>query len=169
MFTFARSRIGMSGLFAVVMLQLPCSAEPSNGVDAKAIGEVKSGQRKEARAAWWGFDSADATAALQAAIDSGAEKVVLENLGSPWNVRPIRLADNQELILEKGVVLQAKRDAFRNKNDALLSASGKHDIGITGRGATLKMWKQDYVKPPYEPFDLKTAARLETPTGCDSY
>ena len=45
------------------------------------VAEVRSGKRTEAKAAWWGYDPADATAALQAAIDSGAKKLIVENLG----------------------------------------------------------------------------------------
>lgn len=57
-----------------------------------------------------GFDEDDATHALQSAIDSGTKKVVVPNLGTDWNVRPIRLAGDQELVLEQGV----KKIVFRN-------------------------------------------------------
>lgn len=38
----------------------------------EAIDAVKSGKRRDANAAWWGFDPEDATENLQAALDSGA-------------------------------------------------------------------------------------------------
>lgn len=109
-----------------------------------AVEEVQSGKRKEARASWWGFDPADSTVALQAAINSGARKLVVENTGTPWITDKLHLASNQEIVFEKGVVVQAKRGVFKGTGDSLFSASSKTNITLTGYGATLKMWKQDY-------------------------
>lgn len=109
-----------------------------------AVEEVRLGKRKKVRASWWGFDPADSTAALQAAINSGAKKLVVENTGAPWITDKLQLASNQEIVFEKGVVVQAKRGAFKGTGDALFSASSKTNITLTGYGATLKMWKQDY-------------------------
>ena len=75
--------------------------------------EVAEGRRTTANAAWWGFDAEDATEALQAAIDSGARRVVVPNMGSDWIVGPIRLAGHQELFLERGVVVSARRRGVR--------------------------------------------------------
>ena len=116
----------------------------------EAIAQVRAGEQKTAYASWWGFDPNDATLALQAAIDSGATKVIVEDMKTPWVVRPIRLADDQELVLEPGVVLLAQRGEFRGSNDSLLSASGKKNIRITAPGATLRMWRDDYDRPPYQ-------------------
>ena len=54
------------------------SAEPEssgNAANEAAVAEVAASARTEANAAWWGFDPDDATAAVQAAIDSGAARV----------------------------------------------------------------------------------------------
>ena len=67
-----------------------------------AIQEVLDGKRDVANAAWWGFDQDDSTDALQAAIDSGAKTVIVPAMGQDWIVRPLTLASNQELVLEKG-------------------------------------------------------------------
>ena len=76
----------------------------------KAIKEVKEGKRKVAYASWWGFDPEDATEALQAAIDSGAPKVVVENMGRPWVVsRTINLRSNRRLCLKRASSLRLKR------------------------------------------------------------
>ena len=120
-------------------------AEPApKPPDERAIREVVAGKRKEARASWWGFNPADSTAALQAAINSGAKKLVVENMGAPWVVDKLQLASNQEIVFAKGVVVQAKRGAFKGAGDSLFSAARKKNITLTGHGATLKMWKQDY-------------------------
>ena len=112
--------------------------------DKQAIAEVAAGKRTEAHASWWGFDPADATAALQAAINSGARKLIVENMGGPWIVDKLQLASNQEIVFAKGVVVQAKRGAFHGTGDSLFTAVLKKNITLTGPGATLKMWKQDY-------------------------
>lgn len=96
------------------------------------------------RASWWGFNPADSTATLQAAIDSGAEKLIIENMEVPWITEGLRLASDQEIVFESGVVVLAKRGAFKRGTDSLFSAEGKHNITLTGEKATLRMWKEDY-------------------------
>ena len=117
----------------------------------RAIEEVKQGKRKVAYASWWGFDPEDATFALQAAINSGAPKVVVDNVGKPWIVsRTINLRSDQEIVFEKGVVVEAKQGAFLGKGDCLFLAALQRNITLVGYGATLRMRKLDYTKPPYE-------------------
>jgi len=110
-----------------------------------AIEEVLSGSRETADASWWGFDEHDSTDFLQAAIDSGAKRVVVPNMTKPWVVRPIQLAGNQELVLEDGVMIEAKRGEFREKGDSLFTAKNIENLTIQGNGATLKMQKEDYM------------------------
>ena len=86
---------------------------------------------------------------MQAAIDSGAEKVIVEKMAGPWIVDPIKLAGNQELVFEKGVVVLAKKGAFHGQNDSLFSAPDKSNIKLTGYGATLQMRRADYASPAY--------------------
>ena len=100
---------------------LVAHAEFSN---PQAIEELLSGKQMVAHACWWGFDPEDATSSVQSAIDSGARKVILDKMPSPWIVMPIHLVSNQELHLEEGVILQAKRGEFQGKGDCLLTASG---------------------------------------------
>lgn len=102
---------------------------------------------KVVKASSFGFDATESTAALQAAINSGAQKVIVENMGKPWIVDQIQLASDQEIVFEKGVVVQAKRGAFKKPKDALFSATLQSNIRLIGHGATLKMWKEDYDDP----------------------
>ena len=95
------------------------------------------------------FDPVDSTAALQAAIDSGARRVTFPYVGRPWIVRPIRLRSHLELVLEPGVMLLAKKGEFRGGGDSLLSAFGMEDLTIRGYGAVLRMRKEDYQHAPY--------------------
>jgi hypothetical protein len=105
--------LALGVIWAVLWGPRGAIAEPPR--NERAIAEVLAGQRTEARAAWWGFDAVEATGALQAAIDSGAAKVVVESMPSPWIVDKIRLASHQELVFKPGVVVQAKRGAFHGK------------------------------------------------------
>jgi hypothetical protein len=124
------------------------AAEPR--VNQPAIDDVLAGRSKVARAAWWGFQANDSTHALQAAIDSGARRVIVEKMDGPWIVEPIKLAGNQELIFEKGVVVLAKQGAFHGDNDCLFSARNKANLKLTGYGATLQMRRADYAAAPYK-------------------
>lgn len=126
----------------------------------KAIGEVMSGKRKEANAAWWGFDLEDATAAMQSAINSGAEKLVIENMGAPWIVDKIQLVSNQEILFEEGVVVIAKKGAFKGKGDSLFTASLKSNITLNGYKATLRMHKSDYAGEGYEKAEWRHALSI---------
>ncbi len=125
-----------------------------------AVPEVPPGKRSEVKAAAFGYDVADATKALQTAINSGARRVIVENVGTPWIVDKIRLVSDQEVVFEKGVVVLAKRGAFRGRGDSLFTASLKTNVMLTGHGATLKMWKQDYDSPAYEKSEWRHALSI---------
>ncbi len=132
--------LAMSTMLATTL----AAAAEAKSPDKKAIAEVAAGTRTEAHASWWGFDPIDSTASLQAAINSGARKLLVDNMGAPWVVNKLQLAGNQEIVFAKGVVVQAKRGEFHGRGDSLFYASLKKNITLTGYGATLKMWKQDY-------------------------
>jgi hypothetical protein len=125
-----------------VMAEMPPVPQP----DGQAVADVKAGRRTEANAAWWGFDAADATAALQGAIDSGARRVVVPNVGRPWVVRPIRLRGDLELVFEKGVEVVAKPGAFPGLRDYLFSAENCSNLSLIGSGAVLRMQKPEYTE-----------------------
>lgn len=96
----------------------------------------------------YGWDPTDATAALQAAIDTKRDIVIVRDMGSPWIIgETIMLQSNQTLIFEPGVVVQAKRGAFQGTMDSLFFMDRKSNIHMIGYGATFEMWKQDYADP----------------------
>lgn len=148
------SAIPMNRLVPAIVAVFACSppsmpvvgGEPvaAKAPEPELVREVVEGKRVEANASWWGFDPVDSTKCLQAAIKSGAKKLRIENLGAPWIVNKLQLASDQEIVFDKGVVIQALRGAFKGSGDALFSASGKKNIALTGYGAILRMWKQDY-------------------------
>jgi len=118
---------------------------PGNVRSPRAVREVASGQRKVANAAWWGFDEEDSTDALQRAIDSGARRLLIPNMTRDWVVRPIRLAGNQELVLEPGTVVTAKRGEYHGSGDSVFTAKDLSNLTIRGYEATIRMQKEDYI------------------------
>ena len=133
----------------------------------QAIHEIMTGKRNVARAAWWGYDEKDATAALQAAINSGAKKVIVEKMSGPWIVDKLKLVGNQELFFEPGVVIEAKKGAFHGRADSLFSAwDDVKNLKLIGPGATLKMHRDDYDNPKeYEKAEWRHAINLH---GCEN-
>jgi len=122
---------------------------PGNAANPHAIQDVRAGKRTVANAAWWGFDPADATKCLQAAIDSGARTVVVPYVGADWIVTPVKLRSHLDLVFEPGVLVLAKKGAFKGKGDSLFTAVDASDITIRGYGATLRMRKKDYQSAAY--------------------
>ncbi len=135
----------------------------TNAPSPEAVAEVASGKRATANAAWWGFSKNDATEALQAAIDSGAKTVVVPYMGDAWIVRPIKLRGNLELVFEPGVLVLAKRGEFQGGGDSLFTANDAENLTIRGYGATLRMWKRDYQKPPYKKAEWRMGIAIR---GC---
>ena len=126
-------------------------AETGFGIvaNSQAVQEVMSGTRAEANVAWWGFDADDSTRFLQAAIDSGARKVIVPYRGAPWIITPVKLRSDLELVFEPGVLVLAKKGSFHGGNDSLFAAVDAHDVTVRGYGAMLRMRKQDYESEAY--------------------
>jgi len=104
------------------------SAKINHVVIQKALAQIP----KVVRASWWGFDEKDSTKALQAAINSGADKVIIENMGKQWIVGDtIQLASNQEIFFEKGAIVLAKKGRFKPKMACLFEARQKENITLT--------------------------------------
>ena len=136
---------------------------PQNVRDPRAVDEVTAGKRAVANAAWWGFDRSDSTEPLQAAVRCGAATLIIPYMGQPWVVRPIQLASDQEILIEPGVLILAKRGEFQGAGDSLFTAVGQSNIVIRGYGACLRMHKRDYQRPPYKPAEWRMGIALR---GC---
>lgn len=113
----------------------------------------------------FGFDAEDSTRFLQAALDSGAPVIVLENKGSPWiAATPLKGRSNQTILFEKGAWLQAKRGCFRGIGDMLLSFANCTNVALRGAGPEvcgLRMWHDDYLdKAKYKPSEWRHGLAL---------
>ncbi|MDO5318102.1 MAG: right-handed parallel beta-helix repeat-containing protein [bacterium] len=124
------------------------------------VTKVQSGELKEARASWWGFDREDATKFLQAAIDSRVPRLIVDRMESPWVVLPLQGVSNQELVLEEGAEIRAKRGEYKAKGACLLTYRGCENIKVTGYRAALRMWHEDYMKEPYEKSEWRHALSI---------
>ena len=147
----------------VMLLAASHSSNAATGRDEQAVADVAAGRVNTARASWWGFDETDATQALQAALNSRARQVVVDNTGSPWVVTTITLPSDKEIVFETGVVVDARRGKFLGKGDCLFVASGQKNLVLRGDGATLRMHKDDYHHSPYEPAEWRHALSV---CGC---
>jgi hypothetical protein len=136
------------GIYIIAALLISQHAQASEvSVSLKnpnKVQEISSGKETAANAAWWGFDENDSTVAIQQAINSGASKVIIPYVGKDWVVGPIKLAGNQEIIFEPGVVVVAKKGEFKGVFDCLFSGISVSNITLQGYGAVLKMRKDDY-------------------------
>lgn len=136
--------------------------ESTDDIDWESIGKVLSGEVLTANALWWGFDANDSTYAIQSAINSGAKKVVVPYVAVPWTVGPIWLASNQELVLEPGVIIAAKKGQFHGLNDCLMRGQKVSNVLISGYGATLRMRREDYLSAGYSVSEFRHALAFYT-------
>jgi hypothetical protein len=128
--------------------------------DPGALEDFRNGLRQSVSAAWWGFDAGDATAALQAAFDSGARVILIPAMGSPWFTRPLSVRSHSTIILQEGVELIARKGDFRKFDDVLLSLKDVVDVTFHGYGARLAMRKAEYRREPYERSEYRHALEL---------
>jgi hypothetical protein len=144
-------------------------AEPpdpnGNFKNPDAVQRVLSKKETVANAAWWGFSATDSTDALQSAINSGAKKVVVPYMGQEWLVRPIKLASDQEIVFEPGVVVMAKEGEFQGEKDCLFSAFRTSNTTLRGYGAALRMRKKDYQSSKYRKSEWRHVILLRGSTN----
>ena len=143
------SRSCRTFLAALLAWGVAAGAASFPSADPASVAAVRDGRLAEARAVWWGFDPTNATPALQAAIDSGVRRLVVEDVGAPWIIDPVRLAGDQEIVFERGVRIVARRGGFTGRGDSLFSANQRTNLTLTGTGAVLRMWREDYATTNY--------------------
>lgn len=117
-------------------------------------------------ASTFGFAPGDATSALQAAIDTGARRVIVPNMGTDWLVSTIMLTmSNQDIILEEGANITGKAGAsflFSTK-DAAISLS---NFKMIGSGNVLTN-SNGHVFGLYSPYHVTVSGMTITDAGID--
>lgn len=144
---------GAMSAFAMMCSILPLAVAFSHSVFAADSVKVSD----------FGWDAVDSTRHVQAALDSGARRIVFDRVPGPWVVEPVEVRSNTDIVFEDGVELQAKRGAFLGRHDSLMSFRGVTNVTLVGMGAkggTLRMHKLDYRKPPYEPSEFRHALSM---------
>lgn len=120
--------------------------------------------KRTVRVSDFGYDREDSTRFLQAAFDSGADRVIVDRQAGPWITKPLFGRSNQEIVFEDGVELVAKRGEFKGVRDMLLSFILTTNVVLRGEGkagGTLRMWKTDYQdKSQYEPAEWRYTLAL---------
>ena len=106
---------------------------------AKRLSELK--RRKEAaanvstvKASSFGWNAEDSTAALQAAIDSGARKVIVDwRDEGDWVVSPVVLrSSNQEIAIADGVTIRGRRNSGSDAVGLLTIPEGVTNVFLHG-------------------------------------
>jgi hypothetical protein len=111
------------------------------------LAKVKSGELKEARAEWWGYNPQDSTESLQAALNSGVRKLIISRQSGPWMVKSmIALPSNMEIVFEDGAEIKAMRGYFKRNVDLMLCARNCSNLTLRGKGI-VTMNRADYQDP----------------------
>lgn len=147
----ARRTLWQSAALALAALALTSAAAQADFAEPQKVAQVLAGERTEAVVSWWGFDAEDSTAFMQAAIDSGAARVVVPYMdGQDWIVRPITMTqDDQTLFFEDKVVVRSKEGSIRGRGTRLFQAIGRNNVSFVGYGATLRMGFDDVFVEEY--------------------
>lgn len=101
-------------------------------------------------AACWLSRTKSDVEALQAAVNCAvATRIVVGSEHLRWILSDtLHLnTSNQELVLEHGVLLEAERGAFHATDSVLVAIQNVENVTLSGDGAILKMWKDDYSNP----------------------
>ena len=99
----------------------------------KTIEDFGVKVRKTVRVAKdFGFDPTNATPFVMAAVTSGAQRVILENVGGPWYVRRIKLPSNIEIVLRKGVRVHTDRTWDQFKSGGIFHIENVSNVVIRG-------------------------------------
>ena len=97
---------------------------------------------KTVRVSDFGHDPKDSTRFVQAAFDSGARRVIVDNIAKPWYVTPLEVRSNTEIVFEKGAAIAAKYGSFKDEEDVLLKLDNVTNVTI--RGGTAVIYRDDF-------------------------
>jgi len=127
---------------------------------ALAVLSVVVAEARTVKVSDFGFDPTNSTRHIQAALDSGADRIVFDRrTDGPWVSDGVCGRSNCEIVFEDGVELVARRGGFEGVTDTLLAFSCASNVAIRGKGR-LRMWKGDYHKPPYRKAEWRHALSL---------
>lgn len=106
------------------------------------------GYPKEFKVSEFGFDPDDSTRFLQAALDSGAKRVIVDRQATPWISTPLFGRSDTEVVFEDGAEILAKKGEFRDPRDQLLTFANATNVVVRGlgeKGGILRMRRDEYL------------------------
>ena len=129
-------------------------------VSAAAL--AASGADETVKASSFGWNPTNATKCLQAALDSGAKKVIVDRQESEWLVDMMFPRSNTEIVFEDGVVVRAVPGSMKRIIDNLFRCKGVSNVVMRGEGrAVLRMNRLDYLdKTRYQHGEHRHAVSL---------
>lgn len=132
------------------------------GAAPEKVAKVESGELKEARLSWWGFNKDDSTEILKAAFGSNAKTLVIDKMETPWITNPQFLKGNMDLVFEDGAEIMAIAGGFKDKKESLITIDGQSNITISGlgKGGILRMRKADYQSDRYTKAEWRHCLNL---------
>ncbi|XLS30788.1 right-handed parallel beta-helix repeat-containing protein [Flavobacteriaceae bacterium M23B6Z8] len=94
----------------------------------------------------FGFIEGDASEAFFKAINAPYDTIIIDKQKSDWVIGPTIISNvqNKVIIIEAGVTIRAKKNAFPRKGDVLLKFLNCSNIALLGYDASLVMNKEEY-------------------------
>ena len=120
--------------------------------------------KNEVKVLDFGWDPLNSTRFVQAALDSGARRVIFDRQTGPWIVAPLKARSNTEIVFEDGVELVAKKGEFLGIRDHLLEFHGVTNVSLVGlgrRGGILRMHRAEYRVAPYLPGEWRHTLSMQ--------
>ena len=127
-----------------------------------AAALASAGAEETVKASSFGWNPTNATKCLQAALDSGAKKVIVDRQASEWLVGMMFPRSNTEIVFEDGVVVRAVPGSMKRIIDNLFRLRNVTNIVMRGEGkAILRMNRDDYLdKTRYQHGEHRHAVSL---------
>ena len=92
----------------------------------------------------FGWNETNATAAIKAAIESGATTVVIDDMGAPWYVGTIFPRSNQRLLFKRGVRMYCDLNLPNFNNYVMIHLQRVENVIVEGEGDVVLAKYPDY-------------------------
>ena len=121
-------------LFSASLLLFSGELAAQTAVKAANANKKNAPVPHTVKASSFGFNADDATECLQKAINSGARELIVDYTGKDYIIsKTIRLASDQKVILDKGVIIRAKPGAFKWPARPMFYIVNRRNVTIEGR------------------------------------
>lgn len=136
-------------IVALVLVTGSCTTDHdvfSPEEELTAVNASASNYPGAVKASSFGFNSTNATAAFQKAINSNHSTIIIDKKSSNWNIGPVifRNLSNKTIVFEDGVVVKALRGKFPSNSDCLIRFMDSRNIRLEGKNAILEGNKGQY-------------------------